>query len=118
MVPKVKISSLTMSEGGTARLVCTPCILKGASLEARVTSLMRRILEACSWRLTVFVGDYAVSDGEGLPQILTLLLMMIEMVATGLGPGLLPMSLFRTIRTIVTSRRVRVHLVKVWEMLL
>ena len=118
MVPKVKISSLTMSEGRTARLVCTPCILKGASLKARVTSLMRRILEACSWRLTIFVGDYAVSDGEGLPQILTLLLMMIEMVATGLGPGLLPVSPFRTIRIVITSGGVRVHLAKVWAMLL
>ena len=85
MVPNVKISSSTLSEGGTARLVCTPRILVRASLEVGVTSLMKRILEACSWRLTVFAGGYAASDREGLPQILTLLLMMIEMVVTSPG---------------------------------
>ena len=71
MVPNVRISSSTLSEGGTARLVCTlriarlVCtlrILVGASLEAGVTSLMRKILEACSWRLTFFAGGYAASD--------------------------------------------------------
>ena len=53
-----------------------------------------------------------MSDGEGLPQILTLLLMMMEMVATGLGPGLLSVSLFHTMRTVITNGGVRVHLAK------
>jgi len=66
LVPNVKINSLTLSEGGTARLVCTPRILAGANLEVGVTTLMRRIPEACSWSLTIFVGGYAASDGEGL----------------------------------------------------
>ena len=118
MVPNVRISSSILSEGGTARLVCTLRILVGASLEAGVTSLMRKILEACSWRSTFFAGGYATSDGEGLHQILTPLLMMIEMVATSLSPGLLPVSLFRTIRTVITNRGVRVHLAKVWAMIL
>ena len=47
-------------------LVCTPRVLVRANLEAGVTSLMRRIPEACSWRLIIFVGGYAISDGEGL----------------------------------------------------
>ena len=61
MVPNVKTSSSTLSEGGTARLVCTLRILVGASLEAGVTSLMRKIPEACNWRLIVFTGGYAMS---------------------------------------------------------
>ena len=113
MVPNVRINSLTLSEGGTARLVCTPHILAGANLEAGVTSLMRKILEACNWRLTVFVGGYAASNGEGLPQILTPLLMMMEMVAT--SPG---QSLFHTIRIVKTNGGVRVHIAWVWAMML
>ena len=100
MVPNVKISSSTLSERGTATLVCTPHILAGSNLEAGVTSLMRRTPEACSWRLNIFAGGYAVSDGEGLPHILTPLLMMMEMVATGPGPRLLPVSPFCTMKTV------------------
>ena len=85
MVFNVRTNFLILNEGGTVRLVCTPRILVGANLEVGVTSLMKRILEACSWRLTVFTGGYAASDGEGLPQILTLLLMMIKMVVTSPG---------------------------------
>ena len=83
--------------------MCTPRILAGASLEAGVTSLIRRILEACSWRLTVFVCGYAASNEEGFPQILTILLMMIEMVATSLSLGLLLVSLFSTMGTVITG---------------
>ena len=90
LVPNVKISSSTLSEEGTTMLVCTPRILAGASLEAGVTSLMRRILEACSWRLTVFVRGYVASDEKGLPLILTLPLMMMRMITTSLGPGVIP----------------------------
>ena len=118
MVPNVKISSSTLSKGRTARLVCTLGILAKASLEVGVTSLMKRIPEACSWRLTIFVGGYAASDGEGLIQVLTLLLMMMEMVAIGPGLGLLPISLFRMMRIVITSEGVRVHLAKVWTMML
>ena len=98
--------------------MCTPSILARANLEAGVTSLMRKIPKACNWRLTVFVGGNATSDGEEFPQTLTPLLMMMEMVATGLGPGLLPVSLFRSMRTIITNGGVRVHLTKVWAMIL
>ena len=43
---------------------------------------------------------------------------MMEMVATGPSPGLLPVSFFRMIGTVIISRGVRVHLVKVWVMML
>ena len=118
MVPNVRTSSSTLSEGGIAKLVCTPRILVGASLEAGVTSLTRRIPEACSWRLTVFVEGYAASDEEGLPRILTLLLMMREMVAIGLGPGFFLVSLFRTMKIVITNRGVRAYLAKVWATML
>ena len=113
LFPNVRISSSTLNKWGIARLVCTPCILARASFEVGVTSLMRKIPEACNWRLTVFVGGYTTSDGEELPQTLTLLLLMMEMIATGLGPGLLPVSLFRMMRTVITNEGVRVHLAKV-----
>ena len=83
--------------------MCTPRILVGVSLKAGVTSLRRRTLEALSWRLIVFAGGYVASDGEGLPQFLTLLLMMMEMVATGPGLGLLPMSPFRMMGTVIIN---------------
>ena len=61
---------------------------------------------------------YAARDEKGLPQILTLLLMMKEIVATGPGPGLLPVSLFRTMKTVITSGGVKVYHTKVWAMML
>ena len=67
MVPSVRISSSTLSEGGTVKLVCTPFILIGASLEEGVTSPTRRTTGACSWRLTIFARGYIASDEEGLP---------------------------------------------------
>ena len=100
------------------RLVHTPCKLVGASLEVGVAFLTRRIPEACNWRLTVFTEDYAESDEGGLPWILTIPLMMKEMVATGPGLGLLLVSLFRVMKTVISNRGVKVHLAKVWAMLL
>ena len=116
--PNVRIDSSTLSRENTVRLVCTPRIPVGASLEGGVTSPMRRIPKACSWRLTVFAGGYAASDEEGLPQILTLPLRTMRMVATGLGLGLLPVSFFRTTKTVTMNRGVRVHHTKVWAMTL
>ena len=95
------------------RLVCTPHILVGASRREGVTSPTRRTPGTCNWRLTVFVGGYAASDEEGLPQILTLLLRTREMVAIGLGLGPLPVSFFRTIKTITMNEGVRVCHTKV-----
>ena len=117
LVPNIRISSLTLSRGGTVRLVCTPRILAGASLDEGVTSPTRRILEACSWRLIVFIEGYAVSD-EGLHQILILLLRTRGMVATSPSPRLLPVSLFRTMKTVTTNGGVRVLLTNVWAMML
>ena len=77
MVPNVRISSLTLSEGGTGRLVCIPRILVEVNLEVEVTSLMKRILRACNWKLTVYEGGYATSDVEQPLQVLAPLLMMI-----------------------------------------
>ena len=69
-------------------------------------------------RLTIFPGGYTASDREGIPQILIPPLMIMEMVAIGPSPGHLPMSLFRTGRTIITNGEVRVHLTKVRAMML
>ena len=98
--------------------MCILHMLVGVSLEVKVTSLMKRILEACSLKLTVCEGGCAASNGEGLPQILTLLFLMMKMIATGPSLGLLPVSLFHMVRTVIISGGVRVHLVEVWAMML
>ena len=113
MVPNVRISSSTLSGGGTVRLVCTPRILARASLEEGVISPTRRTPGACSWRLIIFARGYAASDEEGLPQTLTFLLRTRKMVAIGLGPGLLPTSLFCTMKTITMSGGARIRHTKV-----
>ena len=113
LVFNVRTNFLILNEEGTARLVCTPRILVGASLEVGVTSLMKRILEACSWRLAICGGGYATSDKERFLQALTLLLMTMGMTAIGLGQGLLPVSLFRMMRITIISVGIRVHLAKV-----
>ena len=59
-----------------------------------------------------------MSDGEGLPQILTPPLMIMEMVATGLSLGLFPVILFHTRKTVITNGGVKVHLAKVWAITL
>ena len=79
---------------------------------------MRWTPRACSWRLIVFVGGYATSDKEGLPQILTLLLRTRKMVATGPGPGLFPASLFCMMKTVIMSKGARVRHTKAWAMML
>ena len=66
MVPSAKIISLTLNAGEIVKLVYILLKLAGASLEVGVTSLMKRILEECSWRLTVCGGGYTASDGERL----------------------------------------------------
>ena len=73
---------------------------------------MKRTPEACSWRSTVWVGGYAVNDGERLLQALTLLLTTIGMAAIGLGQGLLPVSLFCMIKITIMSTETRAHLAK------
>ena len=118
MAFNVRTNFSTLNEGGIARLVCIARILARASPKVGVTFLMRRILEACSWRLTTFAEGYAASDEEGFPQILTLPLRTRRMVTTGLGLGLLPTSLFRVTKTITTSGGVRFCHTKVWAMML
>ena len=98
--------------------MCIPNILVGANLEAGVISLMKRILEACSYRLTVYGGGYAASDRERLLQALILFLMTIGMTTTGLGQGPFLMSLFRMMRITIISVEVRVHPAKVWAIML
>ena len=98
--------------------MCIPCILGEVNLEVEVTFLMKRILEACNWRLTICEGGYAASDvGEPL-QVLALLLMTIVMIATDPGLGLLLVSLFRVIRITIISGEGRVRLTKVWAIML
>ena len=65
--------------------MCIPTILVGASLKMGVTSLMRRILEPCNWRLIVYEGGYAMNDKDGLLPILISFLMNIEMAVTSPG---------------------------------
>ena len=48
LVPSAKIISLTLKVGEIVKLVYILLKLVGASLEVGVTSLMKRILEACS----------------------------------------------------------------------
>ena len=95
-----------------------PHILGGANLKMGVTSLMKRILDACNWKLTICKGDYAASDVEELLQVLTLLLMMIEIIAIGLGQGLLSTNLFHAMRITIIGREGRVRLTKVWATML
>ena len=118
MVPNVRISSSTLSKGGTGRLGCIPRILEEVNLKVEVTSLMKRILRACNWKLTVYEGGYATSDVEQPLQVLVPLLMMIVILAIGPGPRLLPMSAFRVIRIIIIGGEGRVRLTKVKAMML
>ena len=113
MVPNAKIISSTLNIGQIMKLVYILLKLVGASLEVGVMSFMKRILEACSWRLAICGGGYATSDKERFLQALTLLLMTMGMTAIGLGQGLLPVSLFRMMRITIISVGIRVHLIKV-----
>ena len=111
--PSAEIISSTLNVGQIVKLVYILLKLVRASLEVRVTSLMKRILEACNWRLIVCGGGYAASNGERLLQALTLLQMMIGMAAISLGQGLLPVCLFRMMRIAIISVGIKVHLAKV-----
>ena len=117
MVPNVKTSFSTLNREGIERLVCIPPILVGASHEVGVASLMKRILEACNWRLTVCEGGCAVND-RGLLQILTFLLMMMEMAITGSSRGLPPVSLSCVMRITTIGADIKAHLAKAWETML
>ena len=118
MVPNVRISFSALSEGGIRRLACIPHTLEEVSLEVEVTLLMKRILGLCSWRLTIYAEDYAVSNIEEPLQVLTSLLMMIMIIAIVPSPGLLPMSPFRVIRIVIIGSKRRVHLARIWAMTL
>ena len=118
MVPNVRISSSTLSEGGTARLVCTPRILVRASLEVEATSRMKRILGACNWRLIVYERGYVASDVGQPLQVLAPLLMMIVILAIDQGPGLLLVSPSGVIRIVIIGGEGRVRLARVWAMTL
>ena len=85
LVPSTKIISLTLNVREIVKLVYILLKLVGASLEIGVTSLMKRILKACNWRLTVYRGGYAASDEERFIQALTPLLMTMGTAAIGLG---------------------------------
>ena len=118
MVPNVKISSSTLSGGGTGSLACIPRTLGEVSLEVDVTSCMKRILGACNWRLIVYEGGYVASDVGHPLQVLAPLLMMIVILAIGPGPRLLLVSPFRVIRIIIIGGEGRVCLTKVRAMML
>jgi len=118
LVPNVRIGSSTLSEEGTGKLACIPRTLEEVNLEVEVTSLMKRILGACNWRLTVYEGGYTVSDVKEPLQVLAPLLMMIVIIAIALGSGLLPMSPFHVIKIIIIGGEGRVRLAKVWAMTL
>ena len=117
LILNARISSSTWSGEGTVRLACTPHILAGTNLEGGggggVISPTRRKPGAYNWRLIVFAKGYAGSDEEEPLQIPTLLLRTREMLATGPSPRLLPVSLFRTTKTVTTSGEVAVRHTKV-----
>ena len=113
LVPNVKTSFSTLSEERTERLVC---IIVRANLEVGITSLMKRTLGACNCRLTVYEGGCATNDREGLLQILTFLLIMMEMAITGPGRGLPLVSLSLVMRITTISVNTRDCLAKAWKM--
>ena len=84
----------------------------GVGLEVGVTSLMKRILEACSWKLIACGEGCAVSNEEELLQTLTFLLLMMEMAVTGPGRGLLPVSLSLVMRITTMSANARARLAR------
>ena len=83
MVPNVRISSSTLSGGETGSLACIPRKLGEVNLNVEVTSCMKRILEACNWRLTIYKGGYATSDVEQPLQVLIPLVAMLVILAIG-----------------------------------
>ena len=118
LVPTVKTNFSISSEEGTERLVCIPRIVVGANLEVVVTSLMKKTLRACNWRLTICEGSYAVSDiGEPL-QVMAPFWMMIVIKAIAPGLGLFLVSPFRVIKITIIGRERRVHLTRAWAMML
>ena len=112
LFPSTKIISSTLNVGEIMKSMYILLKLVGASLEVRATSLMKRILEAYSWRLIVYEGGYAASNGERLLQDLIPLRMMMGMATIGLGQGLPPVNLFRMMRVTIISVGIRVHLTK------
>ena len=112
LVPNVKTSFSTLSEERTERLVC---IIVRANLEVGIASLMKRTLGACNCRLTVYEGGCATNDREGLLQILTFLLIMMEMAITGPGRGLPLVSLSLVMRITTISVNTRDYLAKAWK---
>ena len=118
MAPNVRISSSTLSEGGTERLACIPHTLEEVSLEVEVISLMKRILGVCNWRLTVYEEGYTVSNVGKPLQVLTPLLKMIMIIVIAPSPRLLPGSPFRVIRIIIIGEEGRFRLAKVWAITL
>ena len=105
LVLNVKTNFSILNEGGIGRSACIPPILVGVNLEAGVTFLKRRILEACSWRLTVYTDGYAVNDGERPPRIPTLLPTMIGMAVTSPDQGLPLASLSCMMKIIIISAK-------------
>ena len=114
LAPNAKIITSTLNVGETVKLVYILLKLIGASLKVGVTSLMKRILEACNWRLIVCGGGYAMIVGEGLLRVLTLPLMMKGMIAIGPGQGLPSVSLSCVMRITFISAKIGAHLAKVW----
>ena len=115
LVPNIRISSSTLSEGGTESLACIPRTLGEVSLKVEVTPLMKRILGACNWRLPIYERAYAA---EQPLQVMDPLLMMIVILAIGRGPGLLLANSFHVIKIIIIGGEGKVCLAKVWAMML
>ena len=93
-------------------------MLVGADLEVGVTSLIRRRLEPCNWRLIICEGGCTVNDKDNLLTTLIPFLMMIEMAVTGPGQGVPLVSLSRVMRTTTMSAEIRARLAKAWETML
>ena len=96
----------------------TPHTLAEAILVVGVTSPMRKILEACRWRLTSCEGGYVANDVGGLPLVLTIYLAVIVIITIGLGQGLPPVSHFCVTRSVVIGGEGKIHLTGAWATML
>ena len=86
--------------------------------QVKATSLMRRMPETCSWKLTTWREAYATNaEGELLPTLITLP-MMRRMLTIDKGQGFPLVSIFHMMKTTAMNVETEIHLWEAWEMTL
>ena len=89
-----------------------------ANLGVKATSLMRRMLETCSWKLIIWREAYATNaEGKLLPTLITLS-MMRRTLTIDRGQGLPLASLSHTMKTTAMNAKIEIHPQEAWEMTL